>query len=158
MVLHLYTFGLRMCPDSTTPSYLAVPGGLAGGVRGKRDPRGYFFHTPWQLLGWRLGWKDCCRGWLWLDLLAISRTLLLCSVAVSGVMLPTVPDLAGKKTKTDMERSGPTRLHPPHSAGPAACRPDDPVRQGKKQKQAWKEVALHSNSGRGGRPCTIELY
>ena len=35
------------------------------------------------------GWS-----WLWLDLPAISR--MLCSVAVSGVMLPTVPYFAGK--------------------------------------------------------------
>ena len=37
---------------------------------------------------------------------AISR--MLCSVAVSGVMLPTVPELSGRKRKTGMERSGPT--------------------------------------------------
>ena len=59
---------------------------------------------------------DCCCGWLWLDLLAISRTL--CSATVSGAMLPTVPDFAGKK-KTGMERS----VHPPLSAGPAGGRP-----------------------------------
>ena len=55
----------------------------------------------------QLRWMDCCcsSGWLWLDLLAISRTL--CSSAVSGVMLLTLPDFAGKK-KTGMERSGPT--------------------------------------------------
>ena len=72
---------------------------------GKRDLRCCFYHPPWQLLGWRLCWKDgyCC--WLWLDLLAISR--MLCSVAVSGVMLHTVPDLEGKK-EPGMERSGPT--------------------------------------------------
>ena len=34
LVLYLYTFGLRMCPDSTTPSYLAVSVGLAGGILG----------------------------------------------------------------------------------------------------------------------------
>ena len=37
---------------------------------------------------------------------AISRTL--CSVAVSGVMLPAVPELSGRKRKTGMKRSGPT--------------------------------------------------
>ena len=30
LALYLYTFGLRMCADSTTPSYLAVSGGLEG--------------------------------------------------------------------------------------------------------------------------------
>ena len=54
---------------------------------------------------WRPGWKDCCCGWLLLDLLEIPT--MLCSVAVSGVMLPTVPDLH-KKEKTGMERSGST--------------------------------------------------
>ena len=44
--LYLYTFGLRTCADPTTPSYLAVSSGLAGGVRGKRDLRGYFYHPP----------------------------------------------------------------------------------------------------------------
>ena len=97
LVLYLYTFGLRKCTDSTTPSYLAVSGGLAGGVRGKRDPRCCFYHPPWQPLGLRLCWNDCCCGWLWLDPLATSR--MLCSVAVWGVMLPTVPDLAGIRKK-----------------------------------------------------------
>ena len=66
---------------SSTPSYLAVSGGLAGGVQEKRDLLGCFYHPPWQLLRWRLGWKDCCCCWLWLDLLAISR--MLCSVTKS---------------------------------------------------------------------------
>ena len=48
-----------------------APTGLAGGVQGKRDLRSCFYHPPWQLLGWRLGWKDCCCGWLLRDLLAI---------------------------------------------------------------------------------------
>ena len=87
-----------------TLPYFAVSCGTGRGVRGKRDLRCCFYHPPWQLLGWRLGWKDCCCCWLWLDLLAISR--MLCSVAVSGVMLPTVPDLAGKN-KPGMERNGP---------------------------------------------------
>ena len=72
--------GLRICADSTTLSYLAVSGWLAGGMRGKSDLRGYFCHPRSQLLGWRPGWKDCRRGWLLLDLLAIPR--MLCSVAV----------------------------------------------------------------------------
>ena len=45
----------------------------------------------------RHGWKDCCCRWLLLDLLAISR--MLCSVAVSGVMLLTLPDLAEREKK-----------------------------------------------------------
>ena len=60
LVLYLYTFGLRRCADSTTPFYLPVSGGLAAGVRGKRDPRCCFYHPPWQPLGWRLGWQDRC--------------------------------------------------------------------------------------------------
>ena len=64
-----------------------------------------FYHPPWQLLGWGLGWKDCCCHWLLLDLLAISRKL--CSVGVSGVMSPTVSDIRRRK-KTGMGRSGPT--------------------------------------------------
>ena len=100
--LYLYTCDLGM--------YLAVSGRLAGGS-GERDLRGCFYHLPWQLLGWRLGWKDCCCGWLLLDLLAISR--MLCSVAVLGVMLPTMPELLPtvpdlKKKETGIERSGPT--------------------------------------------------
>ena len=31
-------------------------GRLAGGSAGKEDLRCCFFHPPWQLLGWRLGW------------------------------------------------------------------------------------------------------
>ena len=38
--------------------------------------------------------------------MAISR--MLCSVAVLGVMLPTVPDPHRQKKNTGMERSGPT--------------------------------------------------
>ena len=109
--------GLRRCADSTTPSYLAVFSRLAREMRGKRDPRCCFYHAPWQPLGWRLSWRDYCCGRLWLDLLAISRTL--CSAAFSGVMLPTVPDFAGGKKK-GMERRA---LRPPLSDGPAASRP-----------------------------------
>ena len=114
--LYLCTFGRRTCADSTTPSYLAVSGWLAGGVRGKRDLRGCFYHPPWQLLGWRLGWKDCCCGWLLLDLLEISR--MLCSVAVSGVMLPTVPD-PHRKNKKQRQAWKEVARHPPLPAGPA---------------------------------------
>ena len=92
--LCLYAFGLRMCADSTILSYLAVSGWLAGGMLGNGDLHSCFYDTPWQLLGWRPGWKYCSGfcGWLLLDLLSISR--MLCSVAVSGVMLPTRPDCA----------------------------------------------------------------
>ena len=89
--LYLYTFGLRMCCDSTTPSYLAASGELTAGVSGKRDLRGCFCHPPWQLLGWMSDWKDCCCGWLWLELLALSR--MLCSVAISDILLPTVSNI-----------------------------------------------------------------
>ena len=85
---------------STSPS-LAGWSGREG--EGKRDLRCCFYHPPWQLLGWRLCWKDgyCC--WLWLDLLAISR--MLCSVAVSGFMLHTVPDLEGRPCGSDTRRA-----------------------------------------------------
>ena len=55
---------------------------------------------------WRPSWKDCCYGWLWRVLLAIPT--MLCSVAVSGVMLPTVPGLDMKK-KPGMERGNSRR-------------------------------------------------
>ena len=68
------------------------------GKRGKMDLSCCFYHPSWQLLGWRLGWKDYCCGWLLLDLPAISR--MLCSVAVSGVMLPTVSDICRRNKHT----------------------------------------------------------
>ena len=52
---YLYKYGLRMCSDLTTPSYLSVSDWLAGGWLGKRDLGGCFYHPPWQLLGWRPG-------------------------------------------------------------------------------------------------------
>ena len=71
--------------------------------------------------GWRPGWKDCCCGWLWLDLLAISRTLF--SVAVSGVILPIVSDLAGKRKNQAWKE---VALLPPLSTGPADPAEADP--------------------------------
>ena len=47
-----------------------------------------YCHLRRQLLGWRPGCKDCCCGWLLLDLLAMSG--MLCSVAVSGGTWRTV--------------------------------------------------------------------
>ena len=44
-----YTFGLRMCADTTTPSYLAVSDRLAGGERGKRDLCCCFYHPAREL-------------------------------------------------------------------------------------------------------------
>ena len=74
-----------------------------------RDLRCCFFHTPWQLLWWRLGWKDCCCRWLWRVLLAILRM-----PAPSGVMLTTVPDLRRKsqawKEVACTQRLSPGRL------------------------------------------------
>ena len=77
----------------TTPS----SGMQAGGDAGKMGPALLFLSPPWQLFGWSLGWKDCCYGWLLLDLLTIWR--MHCSIAVSCVMLPTVPDLRRRKTR-----------------------------------------------------------
>ena len=73
----------------TSPSLAGWPGGCG--------ERGTCALSPWQLLGWRLGLKDCCCCWLLLDLLAISR--MLCSVAVSGVCCRLCLTLTGKKKK-----------------------------------------------------------
>ena len=91
--------GLRMCADSRTPSYLAVFGWLAGGMLGRGTSAAVSI-TP---LGSRSGGGSAGRSATaagpgrssWAVQLAISRTL--CSAAVLGVVLPTVPDLAGKK-------------------------------------------------------------
>ena len=61
------------------------------------------------------GRKCCCRL-LWRILLATSR--MLCSVAVSGVVLPTVPDLR-RRNQAWKE----VALHPPLSSGPASAGP-----------------------------------
>ena len=53
---------------------------------------------------------DCCCGWLLLDLLAIST--MLCAVAVSGVMLQTVPDFH-KKIKKRHGKKWPDTLRSP---------------------------------------------
>ena len=71
-------WNVRRLDDSLQPHSLWR---ACRGFVGKRDPHCCFYHPPWQLLGWRLGWKDCYCCWLWLDLLAISR--MLCAVAVS---------------------------------------------------------------------------
>ena len=102
-----------MYAGSTTLSYLAVLGRLAGGVLGKRDLRCWFYHAPLHLLRWRLGWKDRCCCWLSLDVLAFSR--MVCSVAVSGVILQAVPDLRRRKNQAWKE----VATHPPLLAGPA---------------------------------------
>ena len=67
----------------TSPSLAGWPGGC--GERG--TCAAISITPPWQLLGWRPCWKDCCCGWLLLDLLAILT--MLCSVAVTSFMLPT---------------------------------------------------------------------
>ena len=113
--VRLWSQKVRRLDDSLLPRRLWRAG---RGDAGKRDPRCCFYHPIWQPLGWRLSWKDCCCCWLWLDLLAISRTL--CSPAVSGVMLPTVPDFAGKKRRRRKKQAWKeVALHPPLSAGPA---------------------------------------
>ena len=75
--VYFWSQNLRRLDDSLLPRHLWRTG---RGMRGKRNPCCCFCHPSWLLLGWRLGWKDCCCGWIWLDLVAISRTL--CSVAV----------------------------------------------------------------------------
>ena len=45
----------RRLPPTSPP---LESGLLAGGVRGKKDLRCCFYHPTWQLLTWRLGWKD----------------------------------------------------------------------------------------------------
>ena len=82
----------------TSPTLACWPGGCK-----ERGSLADVSTTPWQLLGWRLGLKYCCCGWLLLDQqppahqLASSR--MLCSVAVygHGVTLRAVPDLHRKK-------------------------------------------------------------
>ena len=60
---------------------------------------------------------------------------MLCSVAVSGVMLPTVPDLQGKKENSKRKQAWKeVALHPPLSAGQAG--------------------GLPYGSGTGGAPAT----
>ena len=107
-----------MSADSTTPSYFAVPGWLAvRGGAGKEGPVRLFLSSPFAAARVKVGWKDrdCCCGWLLLDLLVIPR--MLCSVAVSSVMLPTVPELHRNK-KTGRERSGPTPSAPHRASWP----------------------------------------
>ena len=99
-----------MCADSTTPSYFAVSCRLAGRVRGKRDLRSVSIIPLGSCSGGGLPGRTCCCRWLSLALLAISR--MPCSVAVSGVMLPTVPNLrthtqVRRRKNPGMERSGP---------------------------------------------------
>ena len=104
-----------MCSDSTASFPSASPSlaGWPGGGHGKRYRCCFSYHPPWQLLRWRLGWKDCCCHWLSRNLLAISTFSTLCSVAVSVAAWPTVYDLS-KNTGT--ERSGPV-LAAYHRAG-----------------------------------------
>ena len=109
--MSVYTVcGLRMCADSKCPfyrDYFAVLARLAGwlGGGGERGTRGDRRRPPWQLLWWRFGLPGRTAaaagsgGSCW-------RSQECCSLAVSGVMLPTVPDL--RRKKTGIERSGPT--------------------------------------------------
>ena len=89
-----------MCADKTSTFYLAVSYWLAGGGRGKRDWRWYYYHLPWRLLIWRLGWKEFCCCRLLLDLQSILTMLCgVCSFAVSGATWPTMSDLSKSKTR-----------------------------------------------------------
>ena len=108
--LDVSVYVVRMCADSTTPSYFAVSCRLAGRVRGKRDLRSVSIIPLGSCSGGGLPGRTCCCRWLSLALLAISR--MPCSVAVSGVMLPTVPNLrthtqVRRRKNPGMERSGP---------------------------------------------------
>ena len=73
-------------------------------------PTGRGLSLPSRRSGGGLAERTCCCRWLSLALLAISR--MPCSVAVSGVMLPTVPNLrthtqVRRRKNPGMERSGP---------------------------------------------------
>ena len=94
------------------PTSLSLAGWLSGGGRGKRDLCSCFFHPP-LLEAWLEGLL-LRLGSCW-DLLVIPR--MLCSVAVSSVMLPTVPELHRNK-KTGRERSGPTPSAPHRASWP----------------------------------------
>ena len=95
LVMAVYMCSQNVCSldDSLLPSSL-WPAGRR--MLGTRDLCCSFNHPPRQLLRWRLACKDCYCSWLSLYLLAISA--LLCSVAVSGVMLPTVPVLCRRQS------------------------------------------------------------
>ena len=96
--LRLYSCGLRMCDDSLLPRRL-WPADQEGVSAGKEGPALQFLiNFLSSLLAaaqveacLELAGRTRCCGWFSLDLLAILR--MLCSVAVSGVMLPTVPGL-----------------------------------------------------------------
>ena len=96
--LWLYSCGLRMCDDSLLPRRL-WPADQEGVSAGKEGPALQFLiNFLSSLLAaaqveacLELAGRTRCCGWFSLDLLAILR--MLCSVAVSGVMLPTVPGL-----------------------------------------------------------------
>ena len=91
--------GLRTRADWTTPSYLAIPGLLAGEVLGKRDLSCSFYWpgsplAAAQVEPWLEG-HAAPTQWLSLYLLAISR--MLCSdtpteLSVSDVVLQTLSD------------------------------------------------------------------
>ena len=109
-----------MCSDLTTPSYLAVSGWLAAG----QWPGGCGERGTWAAVsiiplgscsGGGLARKDCCCGWLLLDLLAISRTL--CSAAVSGVCCR----LCRKKKKGHGKKWPGTLRTPPGQLARRAC-------------------------------------
>ena len=116
--LYVYTFGLRMCADSTTPSYLrvAISGGPAGGAQGKRDLGGCFYH----LLGWRPGWKDCCCGWLLLDQWTCWLSQERSASSPSRVLCYRLR-LTSQEKKNQAWKE--VALHPPLSAGPAGSWP-----------------------------------
>ena len=71
LLLDIYSFGfvsvyfwsqkVRRLDDFLLPRRLWRAG--RGGA-GKEGPALLFLSSPWQLLGWRLGWKDCCCCWL----------------------------------------------------------------------------------------------
>ena len=99
--MYMWSQKVRRLDDTLLPRLLWLAG--RGGA-GKRDPRRSAAVSIIPL-GSRSGGGSAQRLEGLLLRLALAGRKTLCSSAVSGVMLPIVPDLAEKRKKTGMERS-----------------------------------------------------
>ena len=108
--LYQYKFGLRMCADLTTSSYLTASGLLAGG-----EARGAGNKAPVLLL---LSPSAAARVEAWLAGRTAAAAGSCWTCWLSGVMLPTVTCVwHWQEIKTQSWNE--VALHPPLSAGPA---------------------------------------